>query len=88
MEAREITLRFNKDRYWMRIIKIEKCEECPFVMPFYKTVGESYLICEERRALREKKPTDRRIKKGGKIPDWCCLAVWKEDGKGGSDGHR
>jgi len=69
----------------MRVIKIEKCEQCPFVMPFYKTVGESYLICEERRALIAKGPPDRKIQKGGTIPKWCKLDVWKEDGKGGSD---
>ena len=85
MEVRKITLRFNKERYWMRVIKIEKCEQCPFVMPFYKTVGESYLICEERRALIAKGPPDRKIQKGGTIPKWCKLDVWKEDSEGESD---
>ena len=77
MEARKITLRYNKEKYWMKVIKIEKCAQCPWSTPLYKTQVASYLICDESRAKKKWSPNGRSIDKDRPIPDWCELEEWK-----------
>ena len=64
----------------MKVVKIEKCAQCPYSLPLYVNANGQYLRCEEKGAMaRLINQFDRAIEKGDPIPDWCELEEWKDD---------
>lgn len=65
----------------MKVVKIEKCAQCPYSMPFYYVKNGQYLRCEESRVRHQRiHQAERAIRKGVPIPDWCELEEWRKDG--------
>ncbi len=63
----------------MKVVKIEKCAQCPYSMPYDVGQNGQYLHCEEKRAMDYRiLQIHRQIKPGDPIPDWCELEEWRE----------